>query len=270
MSNGNGVAIVRSAADKQRTLMDLFDQRKDAIKALLPRHLTPERMLKIALATTARTPALLACTPQSIVLAVMQAAELGLEPGGLLGEAYLVPYRAEAKLIVGYRGMVALARRSGTMASIEAHVVHANDVFDVEYGLDPKLSHRPSLSGDPGDVVAAYAIARFKDGSRQVDVMTRAEIDAIRARSGSANAGPWVTDFAEMAKKTVVRRLAKMLPLSPELQKAVAHENRLEENIAAPVFDVDIVMDTTATEVPSEPDKAADLAAKINGKAATS
>src|SRR6185437_2021004 len=99
---------------------DLFEQRKESIKALLPKHLTPERMLKIALSTTARTPALLACTPQSIVLAVMQAAELGLEPGGLLGESYLVPYGSEAKLIVGYRGLVALARRSGTLASIEA------------------------------------------------------------------------------------------------------------------------------------------------------
>lgn len=260
-------AIVRSAADKQKTLMDLFDQRRESIKALLPKHLTPERMLKIALSTTARTPALLACTPQSIVLAVMQAAELGLEPGGLLGEAYLVPYKTEAKLIVGYRGLVSLARRSGTMASIEAHVVRANDVFDLEYGLDPKLTHRPNLSGEPGDVVCAYAVARFKDGSRQVDVMTRTEINAIRDRSKAAGEGPWVTDFAEMAKKTVVRRLCKMLPLSPELQKAIAHENRVDENIAAPVFDVDIVMDV---EPPApEPDKAAALTEKINGKPAT-
>lgn len=236
-------AMVTGAAAKQKTIMDLFESRKASIAAVMPRHLTPERLLKIALACTARTPTLLACTPQSLLLAVMQAAELGLEAGGLLGDGYLVPYKDEAKLIIGYRGLIKLARQSGQMASLEAYVVRKNDVFEIEFGLEPKLMHRPHMTGIPDDkdIVAVYAIARFKDGARQVDVMTRAEVDAIRARSKSGNDGPWVTDFAEMAKKTVVKRLAKYLPLSPELAKALEHETAIEQNVASPVIDVEVV-----------------------------
>jgi recombination protein RecT len=239
MSN-QSTALV-SNRDKQTQIKDLLERAKPSIAAVLPKHLTPDRLLKIALACTSRTPLLLACNPQSLLLAVMQAAELGLEAGGLLGEAYLVPYKDKATLIVGYRGMIKLARQSGNLSSLEAHCVHANDAFEIEYGLENKLVHKPCMAGVPGDVVAVYAIARFKDGAIQVDVMTRAEVDVIRDRSKSGNDGPWKTDFEEMAKKTVVRRLCKYLPLSPELARAIEHEASVEQNVASPLVDMDVI-----------------------------
>lgn len=226
--------------DKQQEVRDLLEKAGPSIQAVLPKHVTVERLTKIALSATARQPALLACSKISLVKAVMQGAELGLEAGGLLGEAYLVPFKDEATLIVGYRGLVKLARQSGLLTSIEAYVVQARDFFELEYGLEPKLSHKPFMTGDRGDVVAVYAIARFKDGGRQVDVMTKSEVDAIRERSAAAKSGPWVTDYAEMAKKTVVRRLCKYLPLSPELAKALEHEAAVDEGVRSPVIDVEL------------------------------
>lgn len=269
MSNTNTSRAIVSSTEKQANLKSLLEKAKGSIAAVLPKHLTPDRLLKVALSATSRNPALLACTPQSILLAVMQASELGLEVGGLLGDAYFVPFKDQAQLIVGYRGMIKLARQSGELKSIEAHVVRDTDIFDLEYGLDTRLVHKPALSGELGKVVAVYAIARFKDGGYQVDVMTLAEIEAVRLRSKASNDGPWNTDYAEMAKKTVVRRLCKYLPLSPELVKALEHEAAIEQNIASPVIDVEIFQ----VEPQPEPATRADalkekLGAKANGEAA--
>lgn len=248
---------------KQATIKDLLEKSKTSIAAVIPKHITPDRLLKVALSATARTPALLACSPQSILLAVMQSAELGLEVGGLLGEAYFVPFKDTAQLIVGYRGLIKLARNSGELRTIEARVVHANDQFEIEFGLENKLVHKPCLSGDPGDTVAVYAIARYKDDAYQVEVMTRAEIDAIRARSKAGSDGPWVTDFDEMAKKTVLRRLLKTGPLSPELKRALEHEAAVDQNVASPVIDVS-VLDTQPEQ--ATVDRGDALAAKVASK----
>jgi len=163
---------------------------------------------------------------------IMQAAELGLEIGGLLGEAYLVPFKGEATCIVGYRGLINLARRSGQIASVSAHVVHAKDDWEVDIAND-HVRHSPCMQGDPGEAIFVYATARFRDGSKQLDVMTMREVELIRSRS-RARSGPWVTDYEEMAKKTVVRRLSKYLPLSPELQKAIEYEVGADAGHVAP------------------------------------
>lgn len=259
-------AIVTTKASKQQTIKDLLDKAAPSIAAVLPKHLTVERLTKVALSATARTPSLLACSPHSLVRAVMQGAELGLEVGGLLGEAYLVPFKDTIQLIVGYRGLVKLARQSGQLTSIEAYVVRERDSFELEYGLEPKLVHKPAMTGDPGPVAAVYAIARFKDGGRQVDVMTNAEVESVRKRSAASSAGPWVTDYAEMAKKTVVRRLCKYLPLSPELARALEHEAAVDEGVRSPVIDValfdedGVVLDAEASEAPT---RAESLKAKL-------
>jgi recombination protein RecT len=255
-----------SSKDKQATIKDLLEKAKPSISAVLPKHLTPERLLKVALSATARTPALLACTPASILLAVMQAAELGLEVGGLLGEAYFVPFKTTVQLIVGYRGLIKLARNSGQLRTIEASVVHENDKFEIEFGLENKLVHKPCLAGAPGETVCVYAIARYKDDAYQVEVMTRAEVDAIRARSQASAAGPWVTDYDEMAKKTVLRRLLKTGPLSPEVARALEHETAIEQNIASPIIDVTMLEEPEAAPVDRGDAMAAKVAAK-NGKA---
>src|SRR5262249_4908422 len=192
------------------------------------------------LAATSRSPKLLLCTPMSILNAVVQASQLGLEPGGPLGHAYLVPYEYKRKdgthlkegthlcqFIIGYRGLIELARRSGQILGIEAHVVHRNDKFQVRWGLAPLLEHVPNFD-EPGEMVAVYAIGHIREGIAQVEVMTTKQVDAIRARSRAADDGPWVTDYEEMARKTVVKRLTKYLPLSSEFAKAIQVDNEHE------------------------------------------
>lgn len=177
----------------------------------------PKRLKLVALTAFTRTPALWTCDPVSVARAIVEAGQLGLEPTGLLGGAYLVPRGNQATLLVGYRGLVMLAKRSGEVQRVEARTVRARDTFEYAYGIDQRLEHVPSRELDPGELVAAYALLVYRDGERQFDVMSAAEIEAIRKRSSSPGAGPWVTDYFEMAKKTVLRRLMKLAPLTVEV-----------------------------------------------------
>lgn len=234
---------------------------KGSIEAVLPKHLTPERMLKIVYVAASREPKLLECSKESIAMAVVTASQLGLEPSSAMGQAYLVPYKnwkknnqLEAQLIIGYKGMIDLARRGGHVTNIEAHVVHEKDTFEIQYGLEPKLIHKPYFgTGDPGKPVAAYAIALIKDGGYQTEVMTLREIEAIRDRNRNpgkplSKDSPWVRDFEEMARKTVVKRLCKYLPMSVELANAVALDNAAETGESQTDIDVIDVDGVDVTE----------------------
>lgn len=205
-----------------RSIKGLLEQSKSAIASRLPKHLTADRILKTALTAINKTPKLLECTKESLMLSIMQAAELGLEPGGALGEGYLVPYKSTCQFIPGYRGLISLARRSGQILSIEAHVVYEKDEFNCTLGLDPKLEHTPAWEEvDPGKMRFVYAVAKLKDGGVQFEVMSRAQVEAIRQKSKAGNNGPWVDHYDEMARKTVVRRLFKYLPVSVEMARAM-------------------------------------------------
>ena len=219
------------------------------IKAALPRHMTPERMARIATTEMRKVPKLAQCDPMSFLGAVIQCAQLGLEPGNALGHAYILPFdkrekvgnqwrtvRTEAQVIIGYRGMIDLARRSGQIVSIDARAVYEGDKFDCRLGLDATIDHIPDWQNpnraDSSKLRFVYAVAKLKDGGVQFDVMSRAEVDAIRMRSKSGNDGPWVTDFAAMALKTVVRRLFKFLPVSIEIQQAVSLDEQADAGIS--------------------------------------
>lgn len=219
------------------------------LKAALPRHMTAERMARIATTEMRKVPKLAQCDPMSFLGAVIQCAQLGLEPGGALGHAYILPFdkrekvngqwqtvSVEAQVIIGYRGMIDLARRSGQIVSIDARAVYEGDKFECVLGLDARLNHEPdwqnSNRADPSKLRFVYAVAKLKDGGLQFDVMSRAEVEGIRARSKSGTNGPWVTDFAAMAIKTVVRRLFKFLPVSIEMQTAVGLDEMAEHGIA--------------------------------------
>ncbi len=136
----------------------------------------------------------------------------------------------EVQFIIGYKGMIDLARRSGNIESIYAHVVYSNDTFEYEYGLHPKLVHKPAMT-DRGEFIGAYAVAHFKDGGYQFEFMPKEEIEKRRKRSRAANAGPWVTDYEEMAKKTVIRHMWKYLPISIEIQQAVMQDETVRRDI---------------------------------------
>lgn len=260
----NQHTAMQPATKRLGTLAQLLESKKASLAQVLPKHLSPERLVKIAISACSKNPALLNCTPESVYLAVSQSAQLGLEPGGVLGGAYLVPYKNTCQLIVGYRGLIDLARRSGQIASIEAHVVRDGDEFALEFGLTPKLMHRPRLDGGaPGPMKFAYAIARLRDGSTQYEVMTKAEIDAIRARSRSSTSGPWVSDYDEMARKTVLRRLCKYLPLSTELASALDGEEQGEaqSNVAAIEVMPEVVVEPESP--PEPPSRTSSVRAKL-------
>ena len=232
-----------------QTLADMLRDRKDSISQLVPEHLTAERLMRIAVNCVAKTPALQNCTPASLMQCVLAAAELGLEPGGALGQFYLVPFGQVATPVIGYRGLLELARRSGQISSIRSVVVYAKDLFKLTEGIEQTIVHERYLGGDAGPLVYVYAVAKLKDGSVQVEVMSRAQVDAVRARSRSSNNGPWVTDYEEMAKKTVFRRLAKWLPLSSErFEKALEMDN-------AEYVEGEVVGEAVTSEVASLKDR---------------
>jgi recombination protein RecT len=237
------LVTTREQNAKLMSVRELLEKHRDSLAQVVPKHMTPERLIKVALSAMSRQPQLLECTNASLYKAILQSAELGLEPGGLLGEAYLVPYFRsfkddsgqwqrvrEVQLIPGYRGLIKLARQSGQLKSIEARIVRENDEFELSYGSTQQLVHRPCLRGDPGPFLLVYAIARFNDGGEQIDVMTLHEVETVRDRTRRKETveGPWATDFAEMARKTVVRRLCKYLPLSRELAAALEADGDAE------------------------------------------
>lgn len=197
-----------------------------AIQSCLPKHMTPERMCRIAVQTISRTPKLQKCSAVSLVAAIVEASTLGLELD-MRGQAYLVPFdnkktgRIEVQMIPGYKGLMDLAYRSGRVANIYAETVCENDEFIFELGLNPKLEHKPNLE-DRGKLRAVYAVARIKDADPVFVVMGKGEIEKIKRASRAAQNGPWKDWEEEMWKKTCIRRLCKYLPLSPEMQRAIA------------------------------------------------
>ncbi len=205
----------------EQTIRRYLEQMAPEIQRALPKHLDADRLARIAMTTIRQTPELLDCNIQSLLAAVMQSAQLGLEPN-ILGQAYIIPYGKEAQFIIGYRGMIDLARRSGHIESIYAHPVYENDEFDYEYGLEPKLRHKPTMD-DRGQFIGAYGVAKFKDGGYHFEFMPKSEINKRRARSAAKNSGPWVTDYEEMACKTVIRHMFKYLPISIEIMKQVEY-----------------------------------------------
>lgn len=236
-----------SAPQKPKTVASMLasDTVKQQIALALPRHMTADRLARIALTEIRKVPKLAQADPTSLLGAVIQCAQLGLEPGNALGHAYLLPFDkreknaqgrwetvgTEVQLIIGYRGMVDLARRSGQIVSLEARAVYAADRFEVRYGLDAELIHVPEFEGDPGELKFVYAVASLKDGGKQFEVMSRRDVEAIRARSKAKDSGPWVTDYEAMAKKSVLRRLFKLLPVSIELQRAVGLDEQADAGV---------------------------------------
>lgn len=219
---------------------------KQQLALALPKHMTADRLARIALTEIRKTPKLAQCEQTSFLGAIMQAAQLGLEPGGALGHCYLIPFEnrtkkiTEVQFIVGYRGMLDLARRSGQIQSIEARAVHQADAFTVRLGLDSTIEHVPAWDlADRGPLTFVYAVAKLKDGGVQFEVMSRAELEAIRNSSqgyqsavryqkdGKINS-PWATHFEEMCKKTVLRRMFKYLPISIEMQRAVGLDEQAD------------------------------------------
>jgi recombination protein RecT len=200
----------------------------DLDTALPDPRLTGERFMRVAMTTLQTNAQLARCKPRSIVACIVECAQLGLMPDAALGEAYLVPFGDKATLIIGYRGLMKLIRQSGEISTIHAYAVHEGDAFKWYLGLEPNVVHTPDYESEDREqapVTHVYAVAKFKDGGTQFCVMTYKEVEAIRARSRAGKSGPWKTDWIAMALKTVIRRLAKMLPMSTAAARAIEVDN---------------------------------------------
>lgn len=261
------------SATHTKTLQSLILAMKPQIMKALPKVITPERFTRIVLTAISKTPALADCTPQSFLGAMMQAAQLGLEPNTPLGQAYLIPYqnhdRLECQFQLGYKGLIDLAYRSGEVLDIQAHAVHEHDAFEYELGLETRLKHVPAMQ-DRGPVVAYYAVYHTRAGGYGVEVMSVADVRQYAAKysKGAKKArGPWATNFDAMAKKTVVKQALKYAPIATELMRATA----ADETIKSTTEGGDMLDEPDETVIDVEPvaideqDHAAEEGAQANG-----
>lgn len=250
------------AVNPSQTIAAYLKKMEHQIAEALPKHMSIERLSRIALTTIRTNPKLLECSIPSLMAAVMQSAQLGLEPG-LIGHCYIIPYGKEATFIIGYKGMIDLARRSGNIKSIAAHEVYENDFIELTYGLEERLKHIPwyfrkdEKPTESGKIIGAYMVAKFNDGGHFIHYMPINEIEAHRKRSKAANNGPWVTDYTEMCKKTVVRGGWKWLPISVEIASAVTRDETTQTEFKPDDSYIDIT--------PTASEDSASTAATSNG-----
>lgn len=234
-------ALERSAQEPHaKTIRDLIDRMAPELEKTLPRSIGVERFTRTVLTELRRTPKLYDCSPQSVLGAMMLAAQLGLEPGPL-GHVYLVPFKGEAAFIVGYRGMIELAYRSGQVKDVTTGTVRAGDSFAYRAGTRPFLDHTPAGPPDEREPIAYYAVARLRSGGAPFRVMYPDDVEAIRKRSPSARSdlSPWTTDYRAMAEKSCVRQLARFLPSTPALATALERDDAP----APPLLDVGDALD---------------------------
>lgn len=241
VATGADAPVKLSDMKPKEQIAYLLKTKQGEIAKMLPKHLNAERLMKVAQIAATTTPALAKCDVASLVGAIGQCAQMGLEPNTVLGHAYLVPFNTKRKdangnerwvnsvqVIIGYKGLIDLARRSGQIVSIAAHEVCENDQFELVYGLDEKLNHTPAL-GERGKVIGFYSVAKLKDGGHCFEFMSLRQVEEIMAATQSKGKyGPWKENFIEMGRKTVIRRLAKYLPLSIEFQTAAALDDMAE------------------------------------------
>jgi len=241
-------------------LRNSIDKLKPQIKAALPAHIPTEKFARVLMTAISTTPALVEATRNSLFGACLKLAQQGLLPDGK--EAAIVTFRGKEGVIATAMPMVAgilkLVRNSGELASITSNVVHENDAF--EYFIDETgdhLKHTPNFNGDRGDLKLVYAIAKTKDGAVYSEVMSKSDIEKVRNASRAKDGGPWTTWYAEMARKTAIRRLSKRLPMSTDLDDAVRVDDEMYD-VAAPVQAVETAPETE-TPAPKKSKKLADV-----------
>jgi len=222
------------------TVYDFLEKKKDLIQASLPKTITPERLIGVFTMVLKSSPALAKCTQSSLISAVIQTVQLGLQPGNI-GHVYLVPFKnkgvQEVQLIVGYRGLCELVNRSGRAVVLSSEVVKGEDVFDYEMGLNPKMRHIPA-QGDRGEKVGVYAIAKNLAANEKVFVyLQKEDIEKVKnaSKAKDSDYSPWTKWSEEMWKKTAVKRLCKLLPLSSEAQNQISADETIKNTISADI-----------------------------------
>lgn len=222
--------------EKFNTVRAMMESNRGQMQAAAPHILNLERQMRLALTTFQKNPALLDCHPATLVGAVIQVTQLGLDIDSMTNQVHLVPFKNNAKnrtdvtVIIGYKGLETLAIRTKLVKRIMARAVRAGDEFEYCYGTNPVLTHKPL--NKTRDLTHVYAIAYLADGGTEFIVLTKEDVGKTRARSRAGSSGPWVTDYEEMALKTAIRKLCKRLPnASPDaapLHNAIALDEKAE------------------------------------------
>lgn len=228
------------------------------IRKALPKMMDEERFIRIATTAVSTNSALQECESKSFCIALLQSAQLGLEPNTPLGQAYLIPYKKVCQFQLGYKGILTLAYRTGEFEFIDAQVVYQNDEFEFEYGLDRKLKHKPA-KGNRGEVEWYYAVYKLKSGGSGFVVMSYEDIlehAKKYSKSYNSSSSPWQTAFDEMAKKTCIKKALKYAPTSVEFQKAIVQDGSVKREISSNMLDVPgefIEVDYTASDIQEAP-----------------
>ena len=243
---------------EKKTMQQYIKSMESEIAKALPAVITPERFTRMTLSAISVNPKLGECTPKSFLGAMMTAAQLGVEPNTALGQAYLIPFRnhgtMECQFQLGYKGLIDLAYRSGEVSIIQAHVVCENDEFEYELGMDPQLKHKPATK-NRGKAVAYYAMFKTKDGGYGFEVMSMEDIqNHAKKYSKSFGNGPWQTNFDEMAKKTVLKKVLKYAPLKSDFVRGVAQDETVKTTISEDMYEVpaENIIDAEYMEVDTE------------------
>lgn len=247
-------AAANKAAETPTSLQGYLKMYKKEFEKALPKMITPERFTRMAMTALTANATLRECTPPSFIGACLTAAQLGLEPNTPLGQAYLIPYknyknngRLECQFQIGYKGLLDLAYRSGIFQTVMAQVVYENDDFTYEYGLEPKLCHKPAAR-DRGNMTYVYAVYKLNNGGYAFEVMSVEDVrDFANKKSKSYSSGPWQTDFEMMAKKTVLKRLLKYAPLKTEQADGINADNTVFNADVEAAADMGTPLDITAT-----------------------
>lgn len=219
---------VSKTVNKGNSIKDYIKMYENQIAKALPDVLTPERFSRMVLTAITKTPKLGECTPQSFIGSMLTAAQLGLEPNTPLGQAYLIPYGNSCQFQIGYKGLLELAHRSGEIKTLEARCVYENDEFNIEYGLNPNLIHKPTFV-NRGELIGVYAVYHTVNGGYAFEFMSKEEIETHRnqySKSYKDKNSAWQTDFESMAKKTVIKRLLKYAPLKTEFVRAISSDEK--------------------------------------------
>jgi recombination protein RecT len=240
MSNDNGQAIQRNPVSGLQTFLSA---RSKNLAQYVAGRIKPDVLIRLALWEFSQNEWLRKCSVESIYASLIASAQLGLEPGAVKGEAYLVPFRGKCQLIPGYRGLIKLALRSKAVKSVYAHVVYEQDEFSIELGSDPSVTHRPFIDGDRGGIRGAYAVAKLESGAIDIEWMGLEELEKIRqgaaATRGGKDSPAYAEHEGEMYRKAPIRRLAKRLPLGDDFFNAVAVDEAVEAGKEPPRLHLD-------------------------------
>ena len=226
------------------TIADLIKAMEPEIKRALPDVITPERFTRMALSALNTTPKLKECTQMSFLAALMNAAQLGLEPNTSLGQAYLIPYNnkgtLECQFQIGYKGLLDLAYRNPNMQIVTAQEVYENDEFIYELGLNPKLIHKPALD-NRGNVKLFYGLFKLNNGGFGFEVMSKEAMDQFAkeySKSFDSAYSPWTTNYNSMAKKTVIKQALKYAPLQADIRNVMAIDETIKRELSADMTEI--------------------------------